>query len=372
MKKLIFIFGLWAMACSEPQQDLPEAQTEDRVQKPGAETASVDLEDITRNFRLLLDSLQVPGAQLAIVKNEELVYLRSFGLATLEGIPVADNSLFRIADISKAITLIALSRLVGQGRLKTDDAVFGVQGILGNTYGTLPYPPEIRQITVNHLITHTAGFTDSPTDILFENPKLSQKALIDDVLDNRSLAFAPGTDYAYSNFGYCLLGRMIEVTTGKPYEQVVFEEVLAPMDIFDMQLSRDGLGEVVPNEVIHSTEAVLDYPLNVTRLDATGGWLASAYHLALLAAQTDGGGNFPDLLEPGEGLDYLNGGIWEIAGALPGSIALLRVSSGISYVVLINRADENFEAVIETLTAFMNEKTLNRTQWPPINYFQKQ
>ena len=165
---------------------------------------------------------------------------------------------------------------------------------------------------------------------------------------------------------------MIEVTTGKPYEQVVFEEVLAPMDIFDMQLSRDGLGEVVPNEVIHSTEAVLDYPLNVTRLDATGGWLASAYHLALLAAQTDGGGNFPDLLEPGEGLDYLNGGIWEIAGALPGSIALLRVSSGISYVVLINRADENFEAVIETLTAFMNEKTLNRTQWPPINYFQKQ
>ena len=372
MKKLILIFGLWALACSKPQQDLPEAKTEDRVQKPGEETASVDLEDITRDFRLLLDSLQVPGAQLAIVKNEKLVYLRSFGLASLEGIPVADNSLFRIADISKALTLIALSRLVGQGHLKTDDAVFGDQGILGNTYGTLPYPSEIRQITVNQLITHTAGFADSPTDILFENPKLSQKALIDAILDNRLLAFAPGTDYAYSNFGYCLLGRIIEVVSGKPYEQFVFEEILAPMDIFDMQLSRDGLDEVVPNEVIYFTEAVLDYPLNVTRLDAAGGWLASAYHLALLAAQTDGGGNFPDLLEPGEGLDYLGGGVWEIAGSLPGSIAVLRVSSGISYAVVMNRADYNFEAVIERLIAFMNEKTLMRTQWPLINYFQKQ
>jgi CubicO group peptidase (beta-lactamase class C family) len=361
-----------ALACTQPPQDSSDAYAENQTQKPGTETASVDLEDITRDFRRLLDSLQVPGAQLAILKNEKLVFLRSFGVASAEGIRVADNSLFRIADISKALTLMALSRLVGQGRLKTDDAVFGDQGILGHTYGTLPYPPEIQQITVEHLITHTAGFTNSPTDILFEDPKLSQKDLIDTVLDNRSLAFAPGTDYAYSNFGYCLLGRILEVVSGKPYEQFVFEEILAPMNIFDMQLSRDGLGEIVPNEVTYFTETVPENPLNVTRLDAAAGWLASAYHLALLAAQTDGGSSFTDLLEPGEGLDYLGGGVWELAGSLPGSIAVLRVSTGISYAVLMNRADDNFEAVIEGIIAFMNEKTLMRTQWPPINYFQKQ
>lgn len=372
MKKLLLILGLCAYACSEPPQELAEEKTTEFVQDSNRDNATVNLEDITRDFRKLLDSLKVPGAQLAIVKNERLVYLRSFGLASLEGIPIADNSLFRIADISKALTLIALSRLVGQGSLKTHDLVFGDQGILGNTYGTEPYLPEIRQITVNHLITHTAGFADSPTDILFENPKLSQKALIDAVLDNRLLAFAPGTDYAYSNFGYCLLGRIIEVVTGKSYEQFVFEEILAPMDIFDMQLSRDGLGEIVPNEVAYFTETVPENPLNVTRLDAAAGWLASAYHLALLAAQTDGGSSFPDLLEPGEGLDYLGGGVWEIAGSLPGSIAVFRVSSGISYAVVMNRADSNFEAVIERLIAFMNEKSVMRTQWPLINYFQKQ
>ena len=113
------------------------------------------------------------------------------------------------------------------------------------------------------------------------------------------------------------------------------------------------------------------YPLNVTRMDSHGGWLGTAYDLARLAAQSDGGGRFPDLLSPDEGLDYLGSGIWNHNGALPGTIALLRVSRSLSYVVLMNRGDANYPEVIQVVANFMNGKTLNRTQWPQVDYFRQ-
>ena len=343
----------------------------DTTDETGGSTNTVNLEDITRDFIFLMESLGVPGAQVAIVRNEKLVYLRSFGLANLQGTPVDDNALFRIGAISKPITLLALSRLVRQGLLDTDDTVFGESGILGTRYGSAPYPPGVVNIRVQDLITHRSGFTDNPTDIMFSDPSLSQEALINEVLNNRMLAFAPGTAYTYSNFGYCVLGRIIETISGKSYEQYVQEVVLAPMGISDMQISKDGNGARVPGEVSYYSNWQPPQNLNVTRMDAHGGWLASAYHLALLAAQTDGGTNFPDLLPPGTGLDYLSTGVWQHNGALPGTTALLRVSSGLSYVVLMNRGEENFQEVIQYISNFMNQKTLNRSQWPQVDYFRQ-
>ncbi len=355
--------------------------TTQNPQNPGGEaqapsgagsTAAVDLEDITRDFTALLATLGVPGAQVAVVRDEKLVYLRSFGLADVfQGFPVNDNSLFRIGGISKPLTLMALSRLAGLGELHPDQRVFGPDGILGTQYGQLPYEPLEMQITVNHLIEHRAGFTDTPTDIMFDDPALSQADLIGKVLDERSLAFEPGTGYQYSNFGYCLLGRVIEAVSGKAYEQYVFEEILAPMGISDMLVSRDGRGERAAGEVDYYTTWETPYRLNVTRMDSHGGWLASAYDLALLAAQSDGGNRFPDRLRADEGLDYLSSGIWNHNGALPGTLALLRVSSSLSYVVLLNRGDANYPEVIQVVANFMNGKTLSRTQWPQVDYFRQ-
>ncbi|MDA8686509.1 beta-lactamase family protein [Robiginitalea sp.] len=343
----------------------------DTTDETGESTNTINLEDITRDFTVLMENLGVPGAQVAVVSNEKLVYLRSFGLANTQGPSVDDNSLLRIGGISKPITLLALSQLVRQGLLDTDDTVFGESGILGTRYGSAPYPPGVVNIRVQDLITHRSGFTDYPTDIMFEDPTLSQEALINEVLNNRTLAFAPGTAYTYSNFGYCVLGRIIETVSGKSYEQYVREAVLAPMGISDMQISKDGNGARVPGEVSYYSNWQPPQNLNVTRMDAHGGWLASAYHLALLAAQSDGGGQFPDLLNAGEGLDYLGDALWFHNGALPGTTALLRVNSGISYVVLMNRGEENFQEVIQYITNFMNQKTLNRSQWPQVDYFRQ-
>ena len=389
MKKLLLYLVLLCLACSPSETDDQAVGGDSRIPggstpaQPGTggssqdpsgtkSTPEADLEDLTRDFTILMETLNVNGAQVAVVRDEKLVYLRSFGLAdAFRGTRVSDNSLFRIGGISKPITLMALSRLVSQGKLSTEDLVFGPEGILGTRYGRLPYEVLEMQITVGHLIEHRAGFADVPYDIMFDDPSLSQADLIGKVLDERSLAFEPGTGYAYSNFGYCLLGRIIEAVSGVSYQQYVFEQVLAPMGISRMQVSRDGRGETAPGEVTYYSRWMSPYDLNVTRMDSHGGWLASAYDLALLAAQSDGGGRFPDLLQTGEGLDYLSGGIWSQNGALPGTTALLRVSSGISYVVLMNRGDENFPEVIQYIANFMNGKTLNRAEWPQLDYFRQ-
>lgn len=388
MKKKLHL-ALWLLLAACTPADPPmdgdagdrPANTPQTPQNPGGgnlppsgsgTSAAVDLEDITRDFSALLASLGIPGAQVAVVRGERLVYLRSFGLADIfQGIPVNDHSLFRIGGISKPLTLMALSRLAGQGLLHPDDRVFGPEGILGNQYGQSPYETLEMQITVGHLIEHRAGFTDTPADIMFDDPALSQAELIGKVLDQRSLAFEPGTGYEYSNFGYCVLGRVIEAVSGKPYEQFVYEEILAPMGIGDMLVSRDGRGQRAAGEVDYYTTWETPFPLNVTRMDSHGGWLATAYDLALLAAQSDGGSRFPDLLSPGEGLDYLGSGLWSHNGALPGTLALLRVSSSISYAVLLNRGDANYPEVIQQIANFMNGKTLNRVEWPQVDYFRQ-
>lgn len=386
MNKFWSLLLVLALACSAPTEYEPDTSSQitrnpdsdsgnpagtDGPEEVQESNPNADLEDITRDFALLMESLGVPGAQLAIIRNEKLVYLRSFGLATLQGTPVDDTSLFRIGGISKPITLLGLSRLVQDGKLRVEDRVFGPGSILGNRYGAPPYRPEFNRITVKDLIRHRSGITDNPTDLMFLDPGLSHEDLFAELLNNRTLAFEPGTSYSYSNIGYSLLGRIIESVSGIPYEEYVFEEVLAPMGITSMRVSRDAFGERIPGEVKYYANWELPYPLNVTRMDAHGGWLASAYHLARLAVQSDGGGNFPDLLPPGAGLDYLSTGIWQHNGALPGTTALLRVSAGLSYVVLMNRGEENFQEVIQYIANFMNQKTLNRSQWPQVDYFKQ-
>src|SRR4029079_11605684 len=111
-------------------------------------------------------------------------------------------------------------------------------GVLGTTYGHTPYGTNIEKITVQNLLEHTGGgWTTDNQDPMFSHPEMNQKQLISWVLDNRPLDNAPGTHYAYSNFGYCLLGRIIEKVTGQSYAGYVQQAVLGPCGISDMAIA---------------------------------------------------------------------------------------------------------------------------------------
>ncbi|KAG1648351.1 Esterase EstB [Nymphon striatum] len=118
--------------------------------------------EITSQFETLMAQYGLQGAQIAITRNSKLVYLESFGKAdTEEGDLVKENSLFRIASISKPITVMAISNLIADNKLSSED--------FAKHTGTPPYEANEQAITVGQLIEHRAGFTDDPSDIMFED-----------------------------------------------------------------------------------------------------------------------------------------------------------------------------------------------------------
>jgi CubicO group peptidase (beta-lactamase class C family) len=100
----------------------------------------------------------VPATSIAISRNGQFAYDESKGMADREkSMQVTQSSLFRIASVSKPITSVTIFSLIEQGKLNLGDKVFGPSGVLENKYGKPPYKQYVTDITVDHLLTHTAG-----------------------------------------------------------------------------------------------------------------------------------------------------------------------------------------------------------------------
>ncbi len=156
--------------------------------------------------------------------------------------PTDMSSLFRIADVTMPITSVAIFTLIEQGKLNLTDKVFGASGILGTKYGKSPYGQYVTDITVDHLLTHTCGgWPADSTDPMYKDNSWDQAKLIGWTLENLPLANPPGEHWAFSNFGYCLLGRVIEQITGQPYAGYVQSAVLAPCGISGMRIAGNSL-----------------------------------------------------------------------------------------------------------------------------------
>jgi CubicO group peptidase (beta-lactamase class C family) len=219
--------------------------------------AAKELQPFDRRLGEWLQKHALPGGAAAVAKDGRLLYLRGFGWADRERrIPLPPDALMRIASLTKPITAAAVLRLAEQGRLKLEAPVLPYL----KKFGAEDNPhldPRWRQITLAHLLRHTAGFDRSASFDPMLMPKefvrtlgspLDPPAIIRFML-GRPLDFDPGTRYAYSNFGYCILGRVIEEVTGKGYEEAVRELVLQPAGIHRMRLGKTRLADRAEGEV---------------------------------------------------------------------------------------------------------------------------
>jgi CubicO group peptidase (beta-lactamase class C family) len=162
--------------------------------------------------------------------------------------------------------------LVERGRLSLSDRVFGEGGILGTTFGTKPYTNWLVQIEVRHLLEHSAGGWGSDSnDPMFNSPTQSHSELIGATLDADLLKRPPGVEFIYSNFGYCLLGRVIERKTGQTYEEFVRHSVLNPAGANGMRIGQDTLAARAPGEVVYRCTGASPYDLPLRRTDSHGG-----------------------------------------------------------------------------------------------------
>ena len=205
-----------------------------------------------------MEARKIPGGALAVIKDRRLVYAQAYGFADLEKRePTRPDSLFRIASISKPFTAVAVLKLVAAGRLQMDAPAFALLQ-LEPLPGKEP-DPRLQRITARHLLHHTAGWDrDQSGDPMFmskkiavangEPPPANQHAIIRYML-GQPLDFDPGARYAYSNFGYCVLGRIIEKITGQGYAEFVQQAVLAPIGIRRMRQGISRLSGRAEGEV---------------------------------------------------------------------------------------------------------------------------
>jgi CubicO group peptidase (beta-lactamase class C family) len=167
-----------------------------------------------------------PGLVYGIVAGGRLVHVNAFGVQDIETRrSVTDDTLFRIASMTKAFTALSILRLRDEGRLSLDAlAETYVPELQGWRYPVSDWP----RIRVRDLLSHTAGFvTDDPWgDRQTPLPEAEFSAML-----RRGVPFTrpPGTAYEYSNFGYALLGRIVQNVSGRPYRSYVETNILRPL-----------------------------------------------------------------------------------------------------------------------------------------------
>src|SRR6185503_6450647 len=160
-----------------------------------------------------------------VAENGKVIYKGAFGMANMEwAIPNTPDTKFRLGSITKQFTATLIMQLVEQGKIKLD----------GKLSDYLPdYRKDIgEKVTIHHLLTHTSGipsYTGLPK--FFEDVSRNPYKVDEFVKKYASgdLQFEPGSKFAYNNSGYFLLGAIIEKITGKPYEQVLKENIFDPV-----------------------------------------------------------------------------------------------------------------------------------------------
>jgi CubicO group peptidase (beta-lactamase class C family) len=332
--------------------------------------------DVADHFRHRFDA---PGLSVAIAHEGRFVYQQAFGV-TGHNSPeqLSISGLFRIASVSKPITSVAIFSLIEKGLLRGGDTVFGKNGVLGTAYGRQPYGKGIDQITIDHLLTHTSGgwdlFSDDP---MFSHLEMSHPELISWVLNHQPLTNPPGKVFAYCNFGYCLLGRVIEKLTGQAYSDFVQNRILSCCGITDMRIAGNTEKDRAPKEVKYfgQGQGPYDdpYKIDVNRMDSHGGWIATAADLVRFALHVDGFDAARNILEPetirkmttpsAANQSYARGwsvnakGHWWHAGDLGGTTAILvRTSSGFSWAALTNTRREGTVSALDDLVWEMASK----------------
>jgi CubicO group peptidase (beta-lactamase class C family) len=156
----------------------------------------------------------------------EVLLNQSYGIANLEHkIPNTSQTKFRIGSITKQFTAMAILRLHEQGLLDVKDSI-SVH---------IPDYPKGERITVHQLLTHTSGIPDF-TSLPDAEQNQARKVTLDELISwfsNLSLLYPPGDRYQYTNSGYVILAKIIEVASGQSYPNYLQHQILEPLQMLD-------------------------------------------------------------------------------------------------------------------------------------------
>ncbi|MFM9905673.1 MAG: serine hydrolase domain-containing protein [Pyrinomonadaceae bacterium] len=242
----------------------------------GAQTPLSD-DMIAKINKIATDSLAstgVPSASVAVVKDGQIVFTKTYGDAKLTPKTAASPSMrYSIGSISKQFTAAAMLLLQEQGKLSLNDKVS-------------KYVPELtraNEVTIRQLLSHTSGYQDYwPQDYVMPGmlKPTSAKAIMD-TWAKIPLDFDPGTKWQYSNTNFVIAGVIIEKVSGMPLMKFLQEKVFAPLgmkSVADIDAAR--LGETDPTGYLRYALG----PLREAPKEGPG-WLFAAGELAMPASE---------------------------------------------------------------------------------------
>ena len=256
-----------------------------------------------------MKDFNIPGVSISIMKGSDVVYSYGYGFAVKETKErCTPDHLFRMASISKQFCAMCIMTLKEQGRLELDQKVFGEGGILNGIYKNIT--PYHEAITVRHLLSHASGICKGLDDPAFTwsyrmdasgNP-VPTDTLIQRTINKRqtpyndgSMTWSPGMGYNYSNVGYCILHRIVEVISGKDYETYLKEDVLSKMGITDTHIG-GYKSERRSNEcVYYSQDGTNGYSNCLSQLAGAAGIITSTNQMMHILACMDGDDTVPDV-----------------------------------------------------------------------------
>ncbi len=380
----------------------------------GTATASLAaLDTEMTNFMALRN---IERGTLAVTRNGKLVFHHAYTLAPTNVFPTQTTNLFRIASLTKQFTSVGVFQLIQSGKISLDQSISTILDL------TTVSDARFRTVTIRQLLQHWGGwdrnisydpmFRDAIISANLGRPLPTTPQMVIDYMKGQPLDHPPGTVYAYSNFGYCLLGRIIETVTGMTYEQYIKANVLAPAGIWDMHLGKTLLADADPAEVdytdplrrivatVMGTNGSSMVPIqyggwNLSTMDSHGAWLATAADLVRLSSSFDVQSNSPLLPSPsidamwsqppelaGSPATYYGAG-WEVRplgsgtynawhdGDLDGTFSYtVRRADGFCWAVIFNRrsalsSDPNYYNV----DAEVNNAINSVANWPSYDLF---
>ncbi len=187
---------------------------------------------------------QTPGVAVGVVSDSEAILLRGYGQAdVVSGAPMTERTGVVVGSTTKALTCVAILQLAQRGLLQLDDPI-------------VHYIPTFRlmdqahaeAITIRQAITHTAGLPptlSTQTDFLFSDDDADDAlSRYVDSLHDRVPIGPPGGQWAYANDGFALAGRVIEIVSGRTYENFMEENLFVPLGLKDACFAYKRRGEI--------------------------------------------------------------------------------------------------------------------------------
>lgn len=221
----------------------------------------------------------MPGAVVGVIRDGKVVLSKSYGMADIERkVPMSAQTVFTVGSNSKQFTAFSIHLLAQDGKLSLDDDI--------RTW--LPKVPDFGQpITIRHLLHHTSGLRDYFLLSLLTGWRSDDVITQDDAMAlvrrQRTLNFAPGQEYLYSNTGYMLLAQVVERASGKPLAAFARERIFEPLGMKHTRFLH-GYGTLVPARALSyvpSEEGGYRYMAVGDSADGAGGLVTTLGDLAL-------------------------------------------------------------------------------------------